>query len=176
MKKTILIIIGYFILIMGIWVFITNILDNRDEANTVAGFGSMLIYAYVFLNDFWIKDNLRINLLMKILITLFSLIGIWVFVTNILETNSESSMLAGFGGALFVLGVILKKDLSKKDDSNTNDNRNFNTLIISIFVITLTLYGLHRKDIKKIESEVSDSYYSIERLDGRVDDLESKLH
>jgi hypothetical protein len=113
---------------------------------------------------------------MKILITLFSLIGIWVFVTNILETNSESSMLAGFGGALFVLGVILKKDLSKKDDSNTNDNRNFNTLIISIFVITLTLYGLHRKDIKKIESEVSDSYYSIERLDGRVDDLESKLH
>ena len=172
MKKTILIIIGNLILIIGLWTFITNILYKGHDTNIDAGFGSMLIYSYVLLNDFWINGNLKIKFFWKILISLLSLIGIWMFVTNTLESGRyeriDESMTAGFGGALFALGTLLKKDLSKNNNSPINGKSDFKTLLIAIFVILFTMFGLHNNDIKDIKMKVSDSDYRIDKLEKEI--------
>lgn len=176
MKSTILKITANATLLIGVWVFISNVLDSGSDERVLAGLGSALICLYVFLNDFWIKDSLSMKLIWKILSTLFSVVGIWVFVTNTLDSGSDERILAGLGGSLTLLGIVLKENLSKTEIGILSDKRSNTTVYFLLFIALFTFWGLHHKDIRYIESDVSDLESEINSLDSKVDNLEYYSH
>jgi hypothetical protein len=176
MKKTTLKIFANTILLIGTWVFISNVLDSGKDERVLAGLGGALIYAYVSLNEFWILDNMKMKWYWKIISFLFSIIGIWLFVTNTLDSGKDERILAGLGGAITLLGTILKDNLSNIENAVSHKDRNNSTLFVLIFITVFTFWGLHHKDIRYVESNVYGLQSEINSLDSKVIDLENYSH
>ncbi|HMU14678.1 MAG TPA: hypothetical protein PKE53_11820, partial [Flavobacteriales bacterium] len=75
MKTSILKIIANTFLTIGTWVFVTNVLDSGSDERIFAGLGAALIFLNISISDFWIKEDYKINLLWKIVLTLSAFIG-----------------------------------------------------------------------------------------------------
>lgn len=176
MKKTILKIFANTILLIGTWVFISNVLDSGNDERVLAGLGGALIYAYVLLNEFWIMDNMKMKLYWKILSFLFSIIGIWLFITNTLDSGNDERILAGLGGAITLLGIILKDNFSNIDNAVSHKDRNNSTLFVLMFITVFTFWGLHHKNIRYVERNVYGLHSEINSLDSKVNDLENYSH
>lgn len=176
MKTTILKIIANTFLTIGIWVFITNVLDSGSDERILAGLGAALIYLYISLKDFWLKEVYKINLFWKIVLTLSGVIGIWLFVTNTLDSGSDERILAGLGGAITILGIVLKDNYSKSDDIPLLRNKNISTVVFIAFIVVFTFWGLHHKDIRYIERDINNVESDVNSLEYKVNDLESNSH
>jgi len=176
MKTTILKIITNTFLTIGTWVFVTNLLDSGSDERLLAGLGAALIYLYISINDFWIKDDYKINLFWKVVLTLLILIGIWLFVTNTLDSGSDERMLAGLGAAISILGITIKGNYSKSEDIPLTGIKNIGTIVFIAFIVVFTFWGLHHKKIRYIESDLYSLESDINSLEKKVDDLEDNSH
>lgn len=176
MKTTILKIIANTFLTIGTWVFVTNVLDSGSEERILAGLGAALIFLNISISDFWIKEDYKINLLWKIVLTLLVFIGIWLFVTNTLDSGSEERIIAGLGGAITILGITLKGNYRKSEEIPLSGIKNINTIVSIAFIVLFTFWGMHHKDIRYIESDISNIESNINSLEYKVDDLEDYSH
>lgn len=180
MKTSILKIVANTFLTIGTWVFVTNVLDSGSDERISAGLGAALIFLYISIIDFWINEDYKINLLWKIVLTLLVFIGIWLFVTNTLDSGSDERIFAGLGAAITVLSIILKGNHRKSEEVLLSGNKNISTIVSIAFIVLFTFWGLHHKDIRYIENDIStlesNVESSINSLKNKVDDLEDNSH
>jgi hypothetical protein len=169
-------VIAYSSLLIGVWVFIANVLDSGKDERLFAGLGSSLICFYVFLNDFWLKNKITTKLIWKILLMLCTSIGIWIFVTNTLDSGKDEKVIAGFGASLTLIGIILKENVLRKNTEILSNTKNNITFYFLFFVILFTLLGLNNKNIRYVKSEIIILDSEINSIESRVDNIEYYSH
>ena len=57
MKTIFLSIIEGIILLVGIWIFLLNVLTRGNDEQLLAGLGGALIFLYILINEYWVKPK-----------------------------------------------------------------------------------------------------------------------
>jgi hypothetical protein len=168
MKTSNLKIIANTFLTIGTWVFIYNVSGDGSAERISAGLGAALIFLNISISDFWIKEDYKINLRKKIVLTLLVFIGIWLFVTNTLDYGWDERRIAGLGGAMTILGIILKENYRKSEEIPSSGIKKINTIASITFIVLFTFWGMQHKDMRYIKRDINS-------LENKVDDLENKV-
>jgi len=154
---------------VGAWLFITNTLDSGSDERVLAGLGAGLVLLGLLIKEFRLKLSItQLSIVWKIVVLVCGVIGSWIFVTNTLDSGSDERVLAGLGGALIIIAFYIK-DIKKEQLDEKNIVKGVSTKTALLFLIVFTMYGLHKKDIRYVKSDVGDLEY-------KVDDLEDNSH
>ena len=163
-------------LISGIGLFVTNTLDSGKDERLLSGCGSALVIIYFSINEYWTKKDLNIKLPWKILATLLSVIGVFTFVVNSLDSGEDERILAGIGASMFVAGLAIRELFGEATNGNSNIRLDSKTIGILAFIICFTFLGLYKNKIQRVERNQYGIEDDIKELDEKVEDLERYSH
>lgn len=172
MKKNLLIFLELILLTIGIWLFITNTLASSSNERILAGLGGGMLYFSLILRDIRLNYSIcELKIVWKVIITILGIIGVWLFISNTLATGADKRVLSGLGGALVAISFYIKH--FKKEDTSSKVGINFTSALV--FISIFTLYGLQKKDIRAVHSNISDTDFNVSDLRSELYDVKSEF-
>jgi peptidoglycan hydrolase CwlO-like protein len=172
MKQKISIAFEFLFILIGTWLFISNILDSGYDERFLAGLGSALIFTALLIKEIRLKKSIsKLKTIWKIIVLGLGISGIWIFISNVLDSGYDERFYAGLGGAMVLISFYIKDFKGDQILENKSLNLKKGLLILIIF----TLYGLQKKDIRYVERKLDSIDTDLYSLDNRIDDVDSDV-